>query len=212
MKTTAYFLVFALSMGAAIANDDKYTQQMAKNIETVYKAKTNDELQQGINALERIANAEKTKWEPYYYAAFGYVLMANREQDATRKDAHLDQAMAALEKAKKIKENESEILALQGFANMIRVTVDPATRGQQYSGIAFQAYQKALEINPENPRALGLLAQMQYGTAHFFGSSTVEACATAQKALEKFETFKPENALAPQWGKEMTQGLLSQCK
>ncbi len=212
MKTTMYILAFALSMSTAFGNDEKYLQQMAKNIEMVYNAKTNDELQQGINALERIASFEKTKWEPYYYIAFGYVMMANREQLAVKKDAFLDQAAAGIERATALNENESEISVLEGFVNMIRVTVDPTTRGQKYSGLAFQSYQKALVLNPENPRALAMLAQMQYGSAQFFGSSTAEACSTAKKALEKFETFKSDNALAPQWGKETTKGLLSQCK
>lgn len=212
MKTTIYILAFALSVSAAFGNDEKYLEQMAKNIETLYNAKTNDELQQGINAIERIANFEKTKWEPYYYIAFGYAMMANREPLPSKKDIYLDQAATAIKQATSLHENESEISVLEGFVNMIRVTVDPPTRGQQYSGLAFQSYQKALALNPENPRALGMLAQMQYGTAQFFGSSTAEACSTAKKALEKFGTFKSENALAPQWGKEMTKGLLSQCK
>jgi hypothetical protein len=95
---------------------------------------------------------------------------------------------------------------------MIRVTVDPASRGQQYSGLAFQAFSKAVAINPENPRALGLLAQMQYGTAQFFGSPVTEACTTLTKALEKFETYKNESPLAPTWGKKMAEGMKAACK
>jgi hypothetical protein len=53
---------------------------------------------------------------------------------------------------------------------------------------------------------------MQYGTAQFFGSSTVEACGTVDKSLQKFETFKAENVLAPQWGKQLAESLKSQCK
>lgn len=212
MKTTICILAFALAVHFTFANDEKYLQQMAKNIEIVYEAKTTDELQQGINALERIAGTEKTKWEPYYYVAFGYTMMSNLEPLAAKKDAYLDQAVAALKQATALHENESEIIVLEGFVSMMRVTVDPATRGQQYSGLAFQAYQKALALNPENPRALGMLAQMQYGTAQFFKSPVTEACATAKKALEKFETYKSENPLAPQWGKGMTEGLLSKCK
>ena len=48
----------------------------------------------------------------------------------------------------------------------------------------------ALSLNPENPRALALIAQTQYGTAQFLGSPTTEACATNASALEKVATFK----------------------
>jgi len=191
---------------------DKYTETMQKNIETVYNAQSITDLQNAVNTFERIGEAEKTKWEPFYYASFGYVMMANREKDAAIKDTYLDQALKSIEKAKVIQPNDSEIIALEGFVHMIRVTVDPAARGQQYSSMAFQSFGKAVTMNPDNPRALSLLAQMQYGTAQFFGSSTAEACGTLSKALEKFDTFKSDNVLAPRWGRGMAEGLKEKCQ
>ena len=94
---------------------------------------------------------------------------------------------------------------------MMRVAVDPASRGAQYSGMAMQAFGKATSLNPENPRALALMAQMQYGTAKFFGSPATEACATLNAALQKFDTYKSDNPLAPQWGREMALGLKKEC-
>lgn len=211
MKTGALIFVMTLSL-MSLANDGKYLEVMNKNIEAVYKGQTIEELQQAVNTLNRVADAEKTKWEPYYYSAFGSVMMANREKDAIKKDGYLDLALVAVEKAKAIKENESEIIAMEGFIHMIRLTVDPATRGQQYSGMAMQNFGKAIELNPENPRALSLLAQMQFGTARFFNSPPTEACGTVTKALEKFETFKSENPLAPVWGKGMTEALKKNCQ
>ncbi len=75
-----------------------------------------------------------------------------------------------------------------------------------------QSLGKANGLNPENPRALALIAQMQFGTARFFKSPTTEACGTTAKALEKFATYKSPNALAPVWGKSMTEELMGQCK
>jgi hypothetical protein len=138
--------------------------------------------------------------------------MATREKEGLVKDKYLDLALRSNEKAKALLPNESEIIALEGFIHMIRVTVDPASRGQQYSGLAFQSFGKAVSLNPENPRALALLAQMQFGTAQFFGSSTTEACGTNSKALEKFDTFKSDNALAPKWGRGMAEDLKKGCQ
>lgn len=212
MKTTS--LIFLMIISVSVwANDEKYFEQMGKQIQAVYTAKTMDEYQSAINALDRIAGAEKTKWEPYYYSAFGSIMMATRETESSKKDAYLDQALAAVEKGKGIAANESELVALEGFAHMIRVTVDPASRGQQYSGLAMQTFGKALGMNPNNPRAMSLLAQMQFGTAQFFKQQPTEACATASKALSLFEGgAKSDNPLAPQWGKEMTAGLVQNCK
>ncbi len=211
MKTITFLLAFLITQ-FTFATDDKYMQQMAKQIKAVYEAQTIEELQLVVNTLDRIGAAEKTKWEPYYYSAFGSLMMANREADGAKKDTYLDLAMNAIENGKKLNNHESELVALEGFVHMLRVTVDPATRGQQYSTLAFQTYGKALGMNPENPRALSLLAQMQFGTAKFFNAPTNEACSTTKKAVEKFASFKSDNPLAPRWGQATTETLLQNCK
>lgn len=192
--------------------NDRYTEAMQKNIEVVYTAKSVEEIQAAVNAFERIGDAEKSKWEPFYYASYGYLMIALRQKEAIEKDKQLDLALGVLKKASAVNPGESEIVALEGFIHMIRVTIDPASRGQQYSGLAMQTFGKAIGMNPENPRALALMAQMQYGTAQFFGSPTTEACGTLNKALEKFETYKSTNPLAPVWGKSMAEGMKAQCK
>jgi hypothetical protein len=78
--------------------------------------------------------------------------------------------------------------------------------------MAMQSFGTAIGMNNENPRALALMAQMQYGTAQFFHSSPAEACGTASKAIEKFEAFKSDNPLAPKWGRDMTVELTDKCK
>ncbi|HOX82760.1 MAG TPA: hypothetical protein PLJ60_13650 [Chryseolinea sp.] len=210
---TALIAVWTLAtVNFGFANDNKYVETMQKNIITVYTAQTIEELQVVVNTFERIASAEKTKWEPYYYASFGYIMMAVREKDGAKKDAFLDLSFTAMNKAKEIAPNESEVITLEGFNYMIRLTVDPGSRGPQYSGLSMASFGKALALNPENPRALSCMAQMQFGTAQFFGSSTNEACATMTKSLEKFSTFKSDNPLAPVWGKEMAEEMKKNCK
>jgi tetratricopeptide (TPR) repeat protein len=212
MKTKITFLLALVISIYANATDEKYFSQMGKQIQLVYTAQTIEQYQEAVNVFDRIAAAEKSKWEPFYYSAFGSIMMANKETDGTKKDAYLDKALLAIENAKAINHNESELIALEGFVHMIRVTVDPATRGQQYSGMAFQLYNKATSMNPENPRALAFLAQMQMGVAKFMNSPTTDACNTNRKAIEKFASFKSDNPIAPQWGKVMTEGLTKQCQ
>lgn len=212
MKTINLIFLMIIAV-TSWANDEKYYEQMGKQIQAVYTAKTTDEYQVAINALDRIASAEKVRWEPYYYSAFGNIMIATREKESSKKDSYLDLALTAIEKGKSLAPAESELIALEGFVHMIRLTVDPASRGQQYSGLAMQTFGKALGMNPTNPRAMSLMAQMQFGTAQFFGQVPTEACETARKALTLFDGgTKPDNSLAPQWGKEMTAELVKGCK
>ncbi|MBL7832393.1 MAG: hypothetical protein JNK18_00490 [Cyclobacteriaceae bacterium] len=208
----AIFVILLSAIVSTLTAQDKYTENMLKNIQAGYQAQTVAEHQVAANAFERIAAAEKTKWEPYYYAGYNYVMMANVETDASKKDAYLDLAARNIDQAKAIKANDSEIIALEGFVHMIRVTVDPQTRGQEYSGKAFRSFSTAVSLNGENPRALMLMGQMQYGTAQFFGTPTTDACGTIQKSVEKFESFKADSPIAPQWGKAFAEKLKENCK
>jgi tetratricopeptide (TPR) repeat protein len=217
MKTFNIFpcliaILWAATTTPSFSADEKYLAAMQKNIQAIYEAKTIGDLQGAVNAFERIAAAENTRWEPLYYAAFGNVMMSARAEDAAKKDEYIDNAISLIGKARSLAPEESELFALEGFALMMRVTVDPGTRGPQFAGLAVRAYDKAIQLNPENPRAWALLAQMQYGTAQFFGSSTAEACESLATALAKFETYKSENPLAPQWGRPMAAGLKEKCK
>ena len=145
-------------------------------------------------------------------AAANPTLSPVNEPGPAKKDNYLDLASADVQKAMTIKPNDSEVIALEGFIHMIRVTVDPQSRGQEYSGKAITAFNKAIALNPENPRALALLGQMQLGTARFFGNDSSEACATSGKALEKFATYQPPGNLAPLWGKGMAEEVKANCK
>jgi hypothetical protein len=207
LTTMAVF--FAIGTGMA---NDNYREVMEKTIAHVYQATDLAQLQDAVNTFERIGLVESRKWEPQYYLAFGYLMMANMEQNAGRKDGFLDRAMKAVTKAKVLAPEESEIIALEGFVYMLRVTVDPGSRGSEFAPRALQTLSKATSLNPENPRALALSAQMLYGSAQFFGTSTAEACEMADKSLKKFSSYKSANVLAPVWGKAIAESLRQKCK
>ncbi len=212
MKTSVIVLFVSCFSFSLTASDDKFVEVMQKNIRLVYEAKSVEELTQAVNAFERIANSEKTRWEPFYYQAFGNIMLSNHEADKGKKDQFLDQALAILAKASSLKANDSEIVALEGFVLMMKLSVDPQSRGPVYAPRATATFEKAKVLNPGNPRALALLAQMQFGSAQFFGSSTAEACSTNSEALNKFDAYKPENPLSPQWGRAMVESMAEKCK
>lgn len=207
-----FFLICMLPVCIASANDGKYIQTMTKNIQAIYEAQEPSRMQEVVNTFERIASAEKDKWEPLYYIAYGNIMLANMDEDGQRKDAFLDTALEHIKKAKEIVADESELVALEGFVSMLRITVDPQARGPVHAPIAMQLFNKAAALNPKNPRALALLAQMQFGTAQFFNSPTTEACGTNARALEAFSRAQTDNPLTPAWGRQMAEGLAAQCK
>src|SRR3712207_3372794 len=57
------------------------------------------------NNFERIGDAEKTKWQPFYYAAYCYTAMAFMSPDKTKIDFLADKAEAVLQQAEAIEKN-----------------------------------------------------------------------------------------------------------
>lgn len=212
MKALILITTMFFAMHISHAASSKYEEAMKENISKLYASRTIEEYQEVINKFDRIAAMEKDKWEPLYYAGFGFIMMATEAKEATVKDKYLDLAMEKINGGKQLMPNESELIALEGFVHMIRVTVDPATRGAQYSGLSMQAFGKAVGLNPDNPRALYLMGQMEYGTAQFFGSDTGEACEKLKLAVEKFDTYVSDNPLAPAWGKGGAIAAMGRCQ
>ncbi len=211
MKTMLTFIFSLFMIAASQADNGAYEKAMQKSLNALREAHDTDALTEAAHQFERIGTAEKDQWLPWYYAAYAHIMMGAIAQDPSQKDPHLDQAQTLLDKAGALKADASELTTLQGFLYMIRVTVDPASRGQEMAPRATQTLRQAVEMNPDNPRASLLLAQMQYGTAQFFQSDTSEACGLVTQALEKFETEKPKDSLMPTWGKETAMALQEQC-
>lgn len=206
MKTLILFITLF------IADTSRYEQAMLKNIEAISNAETVEQLQEIANTFDRIATKETDKWEPQYYSAYCHVLMAIEEEEIPKKDLFLDVAIEKINKAYTIAPEESEVAAMEGFVHMIRVTIDPVTRGQIFAGKSMEAYKKALSLNPDNPRALYLMAQMEMGTARFFGSDTAPACEKLKTSLEKFDAYNPENIIAPRWGRAIAERTYESCR
>lgn len=161
--------------------------------------------------FDRIGKVEQGEWLPQYYAAFCYIRAAFAEGDVTTREKYLTQAVehvnAGLEN-----EDNSELQTLLGYAKMGQITVDPMTRGPQLTPEVMQALGKAIQMNPDNPRAYMVMGQMKLGTARFFGKGEEEACGYITRALELFGTEEvPEGSMQPAWGQHYTTQLAGTC-
>ncbi|MDQ3395932.1 MAG: hypothetical protein M3512_17750 [Bacteroidota bacterium] len=210
MKKLILLILISLPVTFTFA-DDAYTKAMKKNISSLKQASTLEELTEVANAFERIASLKNEEWLPFYYSAYTNVRISNFQKDAAAKDKYLDKAQENLDKAILIRQKDSEITALQGFLLMLRVSVDPANRGQTMAGKVTAVLEKAVQLNPENPRAQFLMGNWAYGTAQFFKSDTSEACNMIKKSLILFENQHGDE-LQPDWGKNLATGMLQKCE
>jgi len=212
MKKSILLAIGILVAFIALAGETPYEKAMKQSLKSLHEAQNMSDFQEVSNAFGRIADVEKMKWLPAYYASYTMTVVAANESDGDLKDEKLDVAQEYLDRAANLENDESEVLALQGFIYMIRIGVDPASRGQTYSGKSAQSLQKAKSLNPENPRTLFMLAQLSFGTSRFFGSDTSEACEMNNLALKIFDAVEvEEDSIAPSWGRQQAEQFKLQC-
>jgi hypothetical protein len=191
-------------------SQEAYMKAMVAGFQTM-SSESPEQLLMAASQFERIAANVKDQWHPQYYAALCNIRYAFTQQDIVVKDQYTAKALTQIEAAKELAPNHSEIVALEGFYYMAYLSADAGTRGQMYSGRAMQTFGKAIQLNPANPRALMLMAQMQYGTSQFFGSSTAEACGMNSKGIALFEAEEKGKSFEPTWGQEMAQSMIAKC-
>lgn len=202
MKKSIFILAMLLFSGISFAND-AYQTAMKQAIDKLFHSQTAQEYVDVANQFERISVIEKHEWLPLYYASFSYIMLCFKETDNAKKDQFLDQAQKYLDLAMSIEPNESELFMLQGFLYPSRITIDPMNRGMALMGKMNAALDKALELNPDNPRVYYLRATMTANMPEAFGGGAAKALPLYQKAAEKFGVFKPKSEIHPNWGKEL---------
>lgn len=203
-KLLLSFALIAALGSVAVAQDDKYTKAMEPKVAAFDTTRNPAELLSMSAAFERIGDAEKTKWQPYYYAALTQVRTAyflGEAVQAAKTDPLADKAEMLINKADALSPNNSEIYVVKKMIASLRMMGDPMTRWQTYGPQAEQALQTAMKLNPENPRVYMQQAQDKFYTPEQFGGSKAEAKKLFEKANEKFGTFKPATTLDPNWGR-----------
>ena len=190
---------------------------MEQLVPAVDTTMTTDGLNNLANSFQRIADAEKNQWLPYYYAALAnvnaaYMMSMGQMGMADKTDPIADKAESLLNKADELSKDNSEIYCVKKMIASLRLIGDPQNRYMTYGPAAEEALATAKSLNPGNPRVTLLEAQDKMFTPEQFGGSKTEAKVLFEEAVKKFEAFKPESAIHPVWGMRSAQYFLTQLK
>ena len=209
-------MILALMLLSSImtyAQSDKYTTAMQKNLDMFDSAKTTVDFQGVAAAFERIGDAEKTHWLPYYYAGLA-LTMPGWTDTKLDKDANADRIKTLCDKADGLaKDNadKAEILAVKNMAATQQMLVDPQSRWSSYGQEGAGYLSKAKQLNPNNPRLYYLEGAGIFGTPEQFGGGKTKAKPVLQKAVELYKADQPK-PLYPRWGQKQAEDMLAQCQ
>jgi tetratricopeptide (TPR) repeat protein len=206
-------------MTAAFAQSEKYTKTMEALIPVVDTTRDHDALITVGNSFERIANAEKTQWLPFYYAALANINAGNSftmdggfGDKSADIDPLADKAEELLNKAEALSKDNSEIWVAKKMLASLKMMGNVMARFQEYKPKAEAALETAKKLNPENPRVYLLEGQDLFFTPEQFGGDKQEAKKRLETAIAKFGIFKPESGIHPNWGMPSAKYLLSEIK
>lgn len=195
----------------ASAQTEKLRQALGKGLQQLGTAKNADDFSATANYFERIAQAESKQWLPLYYAAYSNLLAGITNSSKSAKDQYCDKALLQIEQAGLLSADNSEVFALTGYIQFMKMSVDPQGR-MNLIGQSTASLDKAKALNPDNPRPYFIQGQSVFYTPETFGGGKAAAKPVLSIAVDKFKTFKPENSLSPNWGAERAAMLLNECK
>ncbi len=214
-------IVVIISMSMTLlsfSQSEKYIQAMQKLVPAVDTTREASKLLEISNSFERIAEAEKTQWLPYYYAAltrinYGFTVidMSNiMEAKADKVDPIGDKVKVLLAKADELSKNNSEIYVVKKLLYSFYMLGDVMNRYMTDGEEARKALETAKQLNPENPRVYLQEGIDLFNTPEQFGGSKQGGKRKLEEAIKKFESFKPESNIHPSWGLATASYFLQQ--
>jgi len=217
MKKCFLLMLMSAAGTGLFAQSEKYLKAMEGLVPGIDTIITIDGLTEMSGAFQRIAEAEKTQWLPYYYAALsqvnlGYLTMGGQMGNADKIDPIANRAKDFLNKAEALSKDNSEIFVIKKMIASLRLMGDPMNRYMTYGPAAAEALETAKKLNPENPRVYLQEALDKFYTPEQYGGSKPEAKELLEVTLKKLEAAHPASSIDPSWGRSSAQFHLSQIK
>jgi hypothetical protein len=210
MKKVIVLSSMVLFFVASYAQSEKFMAAMKATKTLMDSAKTTEQYTDVAAKFERIGDAEKTQWLPYYYATMCQLNPGWNAPD-NQKEAIASKAETTLAKAEAI-ENNSEIYVLKSMIATMKMLVDPMNRWASYGAEAKKNREAAMKADPNNPRPYLMEGQSMFGTPEQFGGGKKVAKPLFEKAVALYKTFKPATEVHPTWGVDQAMGMLKACE
>jgi hypothetical protein len=200
-----FVLLLQLPVQAQVANQTKALEAAVIQFNQTTKSQAYQEL---YLQFEQLYAVNKTNWLIPYYAGMTKSLMCLLKMGD--RDALANDALLWVGRAKSIVKND-EIYCAESLAYTAKMSVNPALRWLAYEGKIKKALILAKKLNPNNPRAYILEANIQQKLPFIFGGGCKSAKPLIQKAELFFSAQNKANSIEPSWGIQSLVKLKKAC-
>jgi hypothetical protein len=200
-----FILLMQLPVQAQVTNQSKALEEAVIQFNQTNSPSSYTQL---YLQFEKLYSVDKTNWLIPYYAGMTKALMCLLKMG--ERDALANDALLWIGRAKLIVQND-EIYCAESLAYTAKLSVNPALRWFSYEGKIKNALSLAKKLNPNNPRAYILEANIQHKLPFIFGGGCKSAKPLIQKAEWCLNTQTKANSAEPSWGIQSLVQLKKAC-
>jgi hypothetical protein len=200
-----FILLVQLQVQAQATNQSKALEAAVMQFN---QANKNQAYQELYLQFEQLYAVNKTNWLIPYYAGMTRSIMCLLKMGD--RDALANDALLWVGRAKSIVKND-EIYCAESLAYTAKMSVNPALRWLVYEGKIKKALSFAKKLNPNNPRAYVLEANIQQKIPFIFGGGCKTVKPLIQKAELCFSAQTKVNSVEPSWGFQSLVQLKKAC-
>ena len=200
-----FILLVQLQVQAQATNQSKALEAAVMQFNQATKNQAYQEL---YLQFEQLYAVNKTNWLIPYYAGMTRSIMCLLKMGD--KDALANDALLWVGRAKSIMAND-EVYCAESLAYTAKMSVNPTLRWFTYEGKIKKALSLAKKLNPNNPRAYVLEANIQQKIPFIFGGGCKSVKPLIQKAELCFNAQTKVNSVEPSWGFQSLVQLKKAC-
>ncbi len=210
MKRLFALSAFIISSMSLSAQTGIFYQEVEWGMRHIAAAQSLDDLKTSFHIFQDLATRNQGSYLPDYYAALVLVLETDYLENAADRDSLVENAMQHIQASEALSPNNVELEFLRGYALTAKLMTDPEQRGQDYAPLITAHYEKAMSMDPQNPRAPTFLAKLMVAMPQFFTNAKYDPCTLAKSAKDLYHNYWKDHLLI--WGTEVADELVQGCK
>ena len=208
MRSYLFILFFSIGFLQVQAQANSTNKTLETAVMQFHQANKNLNYQELYIQFEQLYSVNKTNWLIPYYAGMTRSIMCLLKMGD--KDALANDALLWVGRAKSIMAND-EVYCAESLAYTAKMSVNPLLRWLTYEGKIKKSLSLAKKLNPNNPRAYILEANIQQKLPFIFGGGCKSAKPLIQKADLFFSNQTKANSIEPSWGIQSLVKLKKAC-
>lgn len=212
MRSVGMIIIIFL-LGLVQREEHSPLEQILLRFKEIYKRASNtcdlQEFSRGKALLQQgITSNNPNLYLFYYYLALAdYRLAICSSPDEKKGEAFLREATKNIEVSMSLKGDFSDAHALLGAILGLRISFD-SYRGPLLGPKSKKSIERAIHLDPQNPRAYLVQGISYYNTPSLFGGGVNKAIDALEHAIRLFEKERKEGTVEPSWGHDEAYGWL----